>query len=60
MIISINNNTVMRVSVTEITLEASATATGNDGEAARQVGFLPFTHRGQARKGLPFFIMKER
>lgn len=46
----------MRVSVAKTTLEASATATGNDGEAARQVGFLPSTHRGQVRKGLPFFV----
>jgi len=51
---------MMRVSVVKTTLEASATATGNDGEAARQVGFLPSTHRGQARKGLPFFIMRRR
>tara|TARA_R110000822_G_scaffold5031_13_gene21871 strand:+ start:4030 stop:4248 length:219 start_codon:yes stop_codon:yes gene_type:complete len=38
------------------TLEASASATGNNGEAARQVGFLPFTHQGRLERACPFFV----
>jgi hypothetical protein len=38
------------------TLVASASATGINGEAARQVGFLPFTHEGRLERACPFFV----